>query len=366
MSKIQIETITPVHVGSGIMLQNNTDFAIVQHGEDSDIGVIDDRKILNLIGKDNVDKWVSSIEHKESIKEFLSRFAPAANLKDYSKRIIANYGDIKTNDTLKECIHDGLGIPYIPGSSIKGAIRTAIVATLAPKLQKVNVGNGNRLSAKYVEQDLFGRNVNEDLFRFIQVGDAYFEKNIEIATRLVNINIRSNNDYWDESKSQMIEAISSEQSTTFQLKILSDYYEWVKTQTNDKFSLKNLEEEMSSIYNLFNTINQHTQKLIEEEIEFWDDYKEEDSVTDYIERMNEILKETNNCTYGKSCILRIGHTSGWRFITGAWTEKLDNFETEIIPASRRNNQNYEEYPFPKSRRIDEYGDLLGFVKLSVV
>jgi len=164
----------------------------------------------------------------------------------------------------------------------------------------------------------------------------------------------------------MIEAISSEQSTTFQLKILSDYYEWVKTQTNDKFSLKNLEEEMSSIYNLFNTINQHTQKLIEEEIEFWDDYKEEDSVTDYIERMNEILKETNNCTYGKSCILRIGHTSGWRFITGAWTEKLDNFETEIIPASRRNNQNYEEYPFPKSRRIDEYGDLLGFVKLSVV
>jgi hypothetical protein len=41
---------------------------------------------------------VSSIERKENIKEFLSRFAPNAALKDYSKRIIANYGDVNTNN----------------------------------------------------------------------------------------------------------------------------------------------------------------------------------------------------------------------------------------------------------------------------
>jgi CRISPR type III-A-associated RAMP protein Csm5 len=55
--------------------------------------------------------------------------------------------------TLKECIHSGLGVPYIPGSSIKGAIRTAIVATLA-QITKCKYWLGNRLNAKAVEQDL--------------------------------------------------------------------------------------------------------------------------------------------------------------------------------------------------------------------
>ena len=365
MSVIKIETITPVHVGSGTILQNNTDFAVVQHGEESDIGIIDDRKILKLIGEDNIDKWVSSIERKENIKEFLSRFAPSAALKDYSKRIIANYGDVNTNDTLKECIHSGLGMPYIPGSSIKGAIRTAIVATLASKLQNVNIGFGNRINAKALEQDLFGKNVNEDLFRFIQVGDAYFNEGVEISTRLVNINIRAKKEFWDDSKSQLIEAISAGQNCNFQLKVLSDYHEWAKNQRIDRFTLKNLSDEMNSIPNLFNTINQHTQRLIEEELEFWTVYKEDDSVKEYLDRMNEMLNETVKCKSGNSCILRIGHASGWRFITGAWTEKLRNFRTDVIPASRRNNDRYAEYPFPKSRRLDEYGDLLGFVKLKI-
>ncbi len=365
MSEIKIETITPIHVGSGTMLQNNTDFSVVQHGEESDIGIIDDRKVLTLIGNDSVDKWVSSIERKESITKFVSTYAPKASLKDYSKRIIANYSDVNVNDTLKECIHDGLDVPYIPGSSIKGAIRTAIVAALAPKLPNVNLGYGNKLSAKNVEQTLFGSNVNEDIFRFIQVGDAYFNKGVEISTRLVNINIRTKKEFWDDSKSQLIEAISAGQSTTFQLKVMSDYHQWAKKQGTDRFSLKNLTEEMNSIPNLFHTINQHTQRLIEEEIEFWTDYKEDDSVAEYLERMNEMHKETINCKSGESCILRIGHASGWRFITGGWTEHLKNFKTDVIPASRRNNDRYSEYPFPKSRRLDEYGDLLGFVKLKI-
>jgi hypothetical protein len=40
-----------------------------------------------------------------------------------------------------------------------------------------------------------GKNVNEDLFRFIQVGDAYFNEGVEISTRLVNINIRAKKEF---------------------------------------------------------------------------------------------------------------------------------------------------------------------------
>ena len=59
------------------------------------------------------------------------------------------------------------------------------------------------------------------------------------------------------------------------------------------------------------------------------------------------------------------HGSGWRFITGAWCEGLDNFD-EVIAVSRPNNGRYQEYDFPKSRRIDEDSDILGFVKLSLI
>jgi CRISPR-associated protein Csm5 len=44
---------------------------------------------------------------------------------------------------------------------------------------------------------------------------------------------------------------------------------------------------------------------------------------------------------------------------------LANFEDVVIPASRPKNFNYTQFDFPKSRRIDEDSDVLGFVKLSI-
>ena len=49
MSKVKIETLTPVHIGSGNFLRNNSDFVQHNDGEDSYIYVIDPKKILNLI-----------------------------------------------------------------------------------------------------------------------------------------------------------------------------------------------------------------------------------------------------------------------------------------------------------------------------
>ena len=66
---------------------------------------------------------------------------------------------------------------------------------------------------------MFGDNPNRDIFRFLQVGDAYFGKNYEVAIRMVNINERERQGFWDQSKSQLIEAICPEDSAVFQMKI---------------------------------------------------------------------------------------------------------------------------------------------------
>ena len=113
-------------------------------------------------------------------------------------------------------------------------------------------------------------------------------------------------------------------------------------------------------------INKHTKYLVNDEISYWEGKLEEyDGAEDFIESLRKVLDSAEKCKDGKECVLRIGHGSGWRFITGAWSESLDNF-SDIVAASRPNNNVYQGYDFPKSRRMDPDGDILGFVKLSIM
>lgn len=388
MSTIKIETLTAVHIGSGETLQYGTDFVTGKQDEEYVISIVDPRKVMELIGEDNVYQWVAAIERKEATSKVVKQFAPNAKIQDYSKRIIMEWSAAKPSDTLKEQIHDGRGVPYIPGSSIKGAIRTAIVATLAERIdqkeEKIDKTKrdfqGNpipdkkgkiqlKANAQKIEAELFGFNPkmenvdpNKDIFRFLQVGDAYFEGLSEVAIKLVNVNERKKQGFWDESKSQLIEAISPEDEAEFQLKLNCAGYNFSRNKVNP------LPDCMSSIPKLFKTINAHTQKLLRYEIEYWKERKSDNDsnkVSVYIEKISNILSIVEKCVEEKECVLRIGHGSGWRFITGAWTEDLENFDDLVVPLSRRDNYKYIGYDFPKTRRVDDQCELLGFVKLSM-
>lgn len=368
MSTIKLTTLTPVHVGSGNLLQYNTDFITFRQADDDFIGVIDDKQVLRLIGEEHINDWVLSIERKENTCDFVRRYAPQSKLGDYIKRTAFLYHSINKNDTLKECMHDGMGKPYIPGSSLKGAIRTAITATLANQLSENSKTSRNiRNLASEVEHKLFGNNPNNDIFRFIKVGDAYFEKDVEAALRLVmGLNLTKQNDLKSNNniKPQLVEAIGEENETVFSMKIDADYYRWIKSQQP---SVGSMPIEVQSLQLLFELINNHTRMLLEKELKIWTEIKRDKTGADiYLERIQEMLDACNDC--GKnSCVLRLGHASGWRFITGAWGEQLSAFGRDIPNAARPGNERkYSEYMFPKSRRIDEDGYLFGFVKLTIV
>ncbi len=371
MSKVRIQTLTPIHIGSGEFLKNNSDFVEYKDGKDSYICIISPRKVLDLIGMEHVNDWVTLIERNGDIKEYISNATPDA----YAQRLLSNYAHtIKRNETLKECIHNGMGYPYIPGSSIKGAIRTAVLATLAEQQSGLEYSIKDRrgfITAKQVEAKFFGGDPNSDVFRFIKVGDAYFEKGCELSTRIINLNIRESNNLIDPSKPQLVEAIGVDNETEIQMKVDKAYYEWVKnywpTDTNKAKPLGVLSAQMNDISSIFSLINKHTRKLVVDEIDYWQEVGKSglSGADAYIENLEQIMTDIQSCKEGKECVLRIGHASGWRFITGAWTENLRNFESEIVPASRPKNSVYRQYDFPKSRRLDEDGDILGFVKLTL-
>lgn len=379
MNKVKIQTLTPIHIGSGEFLKNNSDFVEYKDGGDSYISIIDPKKILDLIGVEHINDWVNLIERKGDTKEYVARMGKNATPNNYALRTLANYASsVKKEDTLKECIHDGMGRAYIPGSSIKGAIRTAVLATLSEKmngLENMVVTRKNEkklVSAKQVESRLFGGDPNSDIFRFIRVGDAYFEKGCELSTRVVNLNIREKKDLKDSSKPQLVEAIGVDWESEFQMKVDKSYYDWARNHWNfDNPKVKplgNLPKEIQDISSLFSLINIHTGKLVKDEMDYWKEVKKAGYIgaDDYIENMESIWEEVEACKQGMECILRIGHASGWRFMTGAWAEKLNNFEFDVVPAARPKNFNYQQYDFPKSRRLDEDSDIFGFVKLSIV
>ena len=237
MSRIELKTLTPIHIGNGNFLQNNADFVVYQEDENSFINVIDPRKILALVGEEHLD-------------------SKNAQPDDYALRVITNFAEVKTSDTLKECLHNGMGLYYIPGSSIKGAIRTAVLSTLAKgkSLESKIKDRNNKVNAKQIEKDFFGRDPNSDVFRFLQVGDAYFEDDCGIATCMVNLNIRKKEDLMDNSKTQIVEAIGIENSTTFQMKIANAYYRWAKDrQPGDIATLPQEMESWAALFFLLNT-----------------------------------------------------------------------------------------------------------------
>lgn len=383
-NNIKITNLSQIHIGSGVTLHKDTDFIVKKNGQDSDIYVIDPDKVGGIIGTDQrvLDQWIASIE-KGNTNSFFDLFLKGAKPADYSKRRITNFAGDRSGMTLQECMHDGMGRPYIPGSSLKGAMRTAIIAFLADKmpeaLKERMVDSFTQKGGKYVDEygvkhrsaeDVFlGDTPNESIMRFIRVGDAFYHKGSEIAITEVSLNQRpSKNNLIDNKNQQPVEAIESEAESSFSLAIDADRFKDVYARRNfDKElkGMKNLSEEFSTIPSLLHLINEHTKRLVEDEIDYWENLPDYTGAEDYIESMREISDVVNACKAGQ-CVLRVGQASGWRFMTGAWTESLRNFETKVVPASRPKNRNYEQFDFPKSRRIDDQSYLFGFLKLQII
>lgn len=130
--KVEIETIGPVHIGSGEtikkkewLLDNRNHKAVI-----ADTGklfaFLKKNKLLDEFEKfflgDNRDLHIWLNEHGIFEKDY----------REFEKYTLDTSGvdfrDKKKMSDIALCIKDAYGMPYIPGSSLKGAIRTAILA----------------------------------------------------------------------------------------------------------------------------------------------------------------------------------------------------------------------------------------------
>jgi CRISPR type III-A-associated RAMP protein Csm5 len=373
MSTVTIKTLTPVHVGSGRKLTKNIDFVFFSNLHNKPLAILDEEKIYQIVTDKHFEAWVSNIENpKQDLLPFLQRIKHDLTPQEIAHRLTFVSGSLGDKTKIHEHIYNGMMKPYIPGSSLKGAIRTALFAQLAinEKDKIKSKINPSQFQDKDAMSYLFSSNVqgevdnsdiqNKDFLRFLYAGDAEF-KDTQVI-KVCTYNLRGQD--WEERSDldQWTECIPQGKSSELRIQ-LPLFHNKHKTMQNKLTQYIGKHHNcITSKENLIKTINTHTKTVLEKENKF---IQFEDDLYEYKEHIKDLLRETNNCKPNE-CILRLGKHTGFTFMTGDWQKEV--FDTglysELKLKARPKGDRYKEYPLPKTRRFTPDGQPLGFVKLT--
>lgn len=190
---LTVEAITPLHIGSGETLLRDYDFVI----HDDEFIVLDiDRVYGRLFDRSPEERWEGLANTR------LENVMSAADAKDprllrYPRMQLATGVEGEGFDDVHACIRMPNGEPYLPGSSLKGAIRTAFATGSAAKqgyawmsdhLADVAARSpGRQFAARAIDQEVFGPTPNTDVLRALRPSDLYVRTDVNpVDTRLVD------------------------------------------------------------------------------------------------------------------------------------------------------------------------------------
>lgn len=139
--KINATVITPISIGNGSELSPYKDYFI----DNDKVHYIDENKLSQLLAKDPalMDAYVEGVANMDGnrsnfdLKGFVQNHL-SINPLDIIRNSIEFRGNSNAKLPINEAIKTPTGRPYIPGSSLKGAIKTALVYT---DLEKTDFGN---------------------------------------------------------------------------------------------------------------------------------------------------------------------------------------------------------------------------------
>jgi len=350
-----IRILTPVHIGAAQEKHLAKDIDYIE--ENGKIFFLDEQKILDDF---KMDEYINYLSTGNLKKMFRNRklINYASHIKE---NIIGEIGtEIKTN--IKNTLDNK---PYIPGSSIKGAIRSVLLNKVKPIKNSFFDKRKGKMVIKLIEP--FGK-IHEDAFRYLTVGDSFFNESIFINTKLFNL-INQNEeivggwkndssggnsqDFIPEGFTFPYECIAPGSISKFRISFNRKSYKESKKEQdrlNQRSSYKKILKplnifdklaENNKLDFLFNIIQEYTKEYINKEIKFFEKYSNEETDT-IIEEYRRLL-DLND----KAPLLRIGQGSGFHSISGDW-----QFDThEITDFGYKNRGFYNGKESAKSRKL---------------
>ena len=365
--KLGLEVLTPTQSGSGEELFKELDYV----ERNAAAFIVDQQQTFNAVASGN-----SVLDNLLASGSKLSDVVNAAG-QDFGYRLpwLANSSN-KLPEKFREQLKDAMNRPYLPGSAIKGAIRTALVAEWLREAMKTEAVNqqisallpkatyqGRKPNPKIAAKDLMnvltGKDAKQDIFRLLKVKDSLFTNtDLRLADiRWLNENSwrsmskRKSFDNWNDADGIAAEVLQPNSLGLLMLQwdsfLLSDT-KWQQQGTISSIIPKNFDD-------LKQRLNQHAKYRLQREIDF---YKQQSKPAPEQEcqRILRLLESESEAAY-----LQMSWGSGWRGMTGDWAsdQQVKSFR-ELFGLGKIGRD------FPKTRRLVVSGEPklpLGWIRL---
>jgi len=330
-----VTPLTPVHIGSGRRLLKDYDYAV------------HNRRTWRI----NEDALLEAQTVADpAMAERLARSSPAQLLRpeDYQPdSLYFRYslpGQPRAREEgaqLQELLKTVRDEPFLPGSSLKGAIRTALAwrawQEQGRRPDMRDLERNRRFAGQRVERELLGPDPNHDLLRALQVGDSAPAG----QDRLILINVQV---ITPRGLQAPIELEAIRPDTPFQLSLKIDtrlFGEWAR-----RYRLQ-LGGNPAWLQRLAQTIQSHTAQRLKDELAWYSERPGAEQAAGFYRQLLNAQLPPN------SCLLQIGWGTGWSDKTyGSHLQADARFMDALVQEYRLSigNRHRPGDPFPKSRR----------------
>lgn len=361
----RIQALTPVFIGAGTNLIKGVD--IIEYNGDT--FRLDLNKVYQKYIERDPDGLTSAIEQGD-----LCNFLDGKN-EDIPGLSAQKFNGKCLGQELMDHVRDGFGNPIIPGSSLKGSLKTALMHSLMEHNQQIKdrylsylknqkgYPRRKEWASQELQSALFskrksglkGSNPNFDIGRVVRTTDAKLNSDDLTIVNTSVLNITHDGSKWKTlgkgrgSNTNKIDGATKVsvlglgfESEAQNVKLSLDQSAFKAIDWQEEFSWETLQ----------NAANKLSKELIEFELDFLeeeaeindvseviDDYKD---LYDYFDNEIQMAKDENRLCW----IQRLGWGSGWLSMTGMHVD-----DDHIDEVRKMFNLNTRSELFPKTRKL---------------
>ena len=333
----RISPITPFHIGNGT--QYDPLNLIIKNGTAYFINQIEYIRYLMEKDKKKLDRNLEVSNIKQLHKFFAESFDPNAKdtfyfsypvKKDICDTYAKNMENLQNQGFIQAFIRSTLNMqPYIPGSSIKGAIRTAVLSNICSDKNKIiqdrNTDKADQKTQavllEYWNREKNSVDVPSDPFKFIKFEDIPWKNDwirifgVEITTPPVSASVRQNpfhsgNQSEKEKKEPPIPVLMEVALSRIEWVVDSELTVIVKEKNNREFN-KKMPSGPNDIKNIIKMVNNYYQQQIDRESEY---YK---SMNPNAQKNYKAIKGLFDNLKDNECIIKLGMGTGQNYCSYA-------------------------------------------------
>jgi len=346
----ELKALTPVHVGSGKSLCHNFDF----FEDKTQLRVINATRLFKQIeqlGENQIMQFTQAVEDNDVLKWLKANIINMDAITQY----VTPFRDDRIPRDIRAHIRDGFGNPLIPGSSLKGAFRTAVLKQLCNSENNANIvadclkkiTNSNKwLNLKSADQPitrkLIGTEPKKNLFRTLTVRDFAFEKH-QVGLQKIWVNRLINENTLRGKFPIFVEGLP--EASKCQSMISLDQFLTEKEKSDHCFGFQTV----LTLEWLLKACNGLSQTTVAHELKFLNGVKGKGVAQ--LQLFYNDLKKQIDALGKKETIINLAWGIGWCGMTGHLAEAQD-----LTPAIREKLNlapGHLNFPFPKSRRLAE-------------